>query len=623
FRWVNQRMTFLLAFLYFLEKGELIGRDDAAAQLGVAAKRSGGFHLDLEDYLCGLLQLASELSRFAINSVAAGDNARPFQIATFLADMDAKFRLLNLKNDNLRKRFDALKYDVQKVEHVVYDLTIRGLKPTAAKFVSMASPAMLRNLPHSPQAVRSPVARSFRAAAKLGDHAKLVKTSSIPIESYSLRAPSPSQLGHSSHSYVNLLLSPVGQSSNHNFASPELTPSVEFSATRNCRALVHSPFRQSSFRQQRRRLYRDGTSECSSTTSTSTSARDDDTSVLSTSVPEKSVNMESALSSPMRPMAVDFQRSFSFCRGDIAAAATPLLTEHPKSALPAPVAKLGKGGFGAVFAGHYDGKRVAIKQLHSKILRDGARHDSLRAELNAFKLKHPNIVRILTFTSCGATIQVVYEYVGKRNLQSVLDDHDGEVIDSNRRMDICTQVADALCFCHSHKVLHLDVKPANVLLTDDGRTWKLADFGCSRNLIAADVHTPNTPASTASTANNAAGTLLYKAPELLKGNRASTKADVYSYSLLAWQCMSRRAPYDNLHAHTAVFLIVAQMLRPDTLFVREGDSAHLFNDADRQLMNLIERCWCPAPESRPEFTEICLNLATIGLHNMITVTMAD
>ena len=43
--------------------------------------------------------------------------------------MDSGFRLLNLKNDSLRKRFDALKYDLKKVEEVVYDLTIRGLKP--------------------------------------------------------------------------------------------------------------------------------------------------------------------------------------------------------------------------------------------------------------------------------------------------------------------------------------------------------------------------------------------------------------------------------------------------------------------------------------------------------------
>lgn len=45
--------------------------------------------------------------------------------------MNAGFRLLNLKNDSLRKRFDALKYDVKKIEEVVYDITIRGLKPCA------------------------------------------------------------------------------------------------------------------------------------------------------------------------------------------------------------------------------------------------------------------------------------------------------------------------------------------------------------------------------------------------------------------------------------------------------------------------------------------------------------
>ena len=48
-----------------------------------------------------------------------------------MGELDAGFRLLNLKNDNLRKRFDGLKYDIKKVEEVVYDITIRGLKPTS------------------------------------------------------------------------------------------------------------------------------------------------------------------------------------------------------------------------------------------------------------------------------------------------------------------------------------------------------------------------------------------------------------------------------------------------------------------------------------------------------------
>lgn len=112
----------------------------------VETDHTKGFHLDLEDYLHGLLQLSSELvnildlnfqkksnvckfqARFAVNSVTSGDYNRPLEIAKFVAELNAGFRLLNLKNDSLRKRFDVLKYDVKKIEEVVYDLSIRGLK---------------------------------------------------------------------------------------------------------------------------------------------------------------------------------------------------------------------------------------------------------------------------------------------------------------------------------------------------------------------------------------------------------------------------------------------------------------------------------------------------------------
>lgn len=68
-------------------------------------------------------------SRFAVNSVTNGNYDRPIEISAFVNEVNAGFRLLNLKNDVLRKRFDALKYDVKKIEEVVYDLSIRGLKP--------------------------------------------------------------------------------------------------------------------------------------------------------------------------------------------------------------------------------------------------------------------------------------------------------------------------------------------------------------------------------------------------------------------------------------------------------------------------------------------------------------
>ena len=71
--------------------------------------------------------MVSELSRFAINSVTLGDYSRVLSLQKFVSDLNSGFRLLNLKNDTLRKRFDSLKYDVKKIEEIVYDLSIRGL----------------------------------------------------------------------------------------------------------------------------------------------------------------------------------------------------------------------------------------------------------------------------------------------------------------------------------------------------------------------------------------------------------------------------------------------------------------------------------------------------------------
>lgn len=66
-------------------------------------------------------------TRLAVNSVTAGNYQEPLLIKKSVTQLDAGFRLLNLKNDSLRKRYDALKYDLKKVEEIVYDLSIRGL----------------------------------------------------------------------------------------------------------------------------------------------------------------------------------------------------------------------------------------------------------------------------------------------------------------------------------------------------------------------------------------------------------------------------------------------------------------------------------------------------------------
>ncbi|XP_065225581.1 translin [Planococcus citri] len=124
----SQKLCFSIALINYLEKTVLISHEEVASVLGLAVNEKEGFHLPIEDYLFGLLALVSELSRYAVNAVTNGDYEKPMQISHFVSEINAGFRLLNLKNDALRKRYDVLKYDVKKIEEVVYDLSIRGLK---------------------------------------------------------------------------------------------------------------------------------------------------------------------------------------------------------------------------------------------------------------------------------------------------------------------------------------------------------------------------------------------------------------------------------------------------------------------------------------------------------------
>lgn len=125
---VTQKAAFCVSFIVFLETQKLSSKQEVAQELALKDEQSQGFHLDLEDYLHGLLQLVSELSRLAVNSAACGNYTWPVIISKFVNELNAGFRLMNFKNDSLRKHYDCFKYDLKKIEEVVYDLSIRGLK---------------------------------------------------------------------------------------------------------------------------------------------------------------------------------------------------------------------------------------------------------------------------------------------------------------------------------------------------------------------------------------------------------------------------------------------------------------------------------------------------------------
>ncbi|CAL4122999.1 unnamed protein product [Meganyctiphanes norvegica] len=128
FKATTLRLVGSAALIKYHRENRLASHVEVAGALGLCTRREEGFHLDLEDYLLGILNLSPELSRLAVNAVSAGDYSKPYQIRQFLRDLHSAYSLLNPKNE-LRKKYDELKYSLKKTEEIVYNLSLRGLKP--------------------------------------------------------------------------------------------------------------------------------------------------------------------------------------------------------------------------------------------------------------------------------------------------------------------------------------------------------------------------------------------------------------------------------------------------------------------------------------------------------------
>ncbi|KAK4432458.1 Translin [Sesamum alatum] len=120
----TQTVVSLLAFMHWLETESLLLHAEAEEKLGLKPLEFG---LDIEDYLIGICFMSNDLPRYVVNQVTAGNYDCPRKVLKFLRDVHAAFRMLNLRNDFLRKKFDGMKYDLRRVEEVHYDVKIRGL----------------------------------------------------------------------------------------------------------------------------------------------------------------------------------------------------------------------------------------------------------------------------------------------------------------------------------------------------------------------------------------------------------------------------------------------------------------------------------------------------------------
>jgi len=189
------------------------------------------------------------------------------------------------------------------------------------------------------------------------------------------------------------------------------------------------------------------------------------------------------------------------------------------------LSNLGSGGFGTVFLAKdaWIDKKVAIKVPH----RQTGDFDELLQEPRLLAaLDHPNIVGILTAERVDGVFFIVMEYVKGESLEAVLDRE--KSLDVARAVAYTVQILKGVEHAHEATILHRDLRPANVLVSESGAV-KVADFGTSRFLEK-------------SHATTVIGSPPYMAPEQFQG-RAVLASDLYSVGVMLYQMLTGLLPY--------------------------------------------------------------------------------
>ncbi|MFF4877304.1 Stk1 family PASTA domain-containing Ser/Thr kinase [Micromonospora sp. NPDC000668] len=201
---------------------------------------------------------------------------------------------------------------------------------------------------------------------------------------------------------------------------------------------------------------------------------------------------------------------------------------------------LGYGGMAEVHRGRdlRLGRDVAIKMLRTDLARDATFQMRFRREAqNAASLNHPAIVAVYDTgeetAPTGETLPfIVMEFVNGRTLKEVLG-AEGR-LQPRRALEICADMCAALEFSHRHGIIHRDIKPGNVMLTQTGQV-KVMDFGIARALASG--------ATTMTQTSAVIGTAQYLSPEQARGEAVDARSDVYAAGCVLFELVCGHPPF--------------------------------------------------------------------------------
>ena len=197
---------------------------------------------------------------------------------------------------------------------------------------------------------------------------------------------------------------------------------------------------------------------------------------------------------------------------------------------------VGSGGAGAVRLAH---DTLLDRPVAVKMLRGSGADETVRARMRAEAqlagvLHHPGIAQVYDYGEDASGDEpapyIVMQYVEGTSLWQVLRDR--RSLPANEVMDIVAQVAAALQEAHDAGIVHRDLKPANMLVTPEGRVV-LVDFGIARTVDADPL----------TLTGAIVGTADYISPEQSEGHSATSRSDLYSLGMVAYECLTGRKPF--------------------------------------------------------------------------------
>ncbi|HML17182.1 MAG TPA: serine/threonine-protein kinase [Bryobacteraceae bacterium] len=253
--------------------------------------------------------------------------------------------------------------------------------------------------------------------------------------------------------------------------------------------------------------------------------------------------------------------------------------DHPSRVGKYEIEKFLGGGMSHVYQARDSvlGRRVALKILTEAGMKDEESKSRFLMEARmASNIAHENIISVYDFGEDQGRPFIVMEFLEGESLRSAIRHH--RLGDYHRRLRIALQVARALDYAHSKKIIHRDIKPENIHLDAQGRA-KLMDFGIAKS---EGVHLTR--------AGFTLGTPFYMAPEQVLGQPLTPQADVYSFGLLLFELLTGKKAVEGDKVQEIFETVLYKPVNLDPL-----DDAKV----SERMRRLIDRCTAKQPAQRP------------------------